>query len=490
MLFEAFKRNRKEHPDLAAFLVASGDRSLSISWKQFTDDIAVVEWIIEHYAHGGKIALLGENSYEWIVAHAACLFSDAVVVPVEPALSAEDIARRLKSVGATVLIHSMLYSEKVYEISARMPGLATGRFASRKTDVFIHAAVKALPHVKDGLWSRECIDTQRTSMLLFTSGTTSEPRAVELTVRSIEAFAESAGNALGFMQGERSLMLLPMHHVYGLASVYAMLINGVSLGVCPDFRRVLAAFSRFEADYAFLVPAIADILAVKMSRIAESAEVALGKPVKWIVTGGAPVSRRTYERMTSLGIRMLGAYGLTETAACYSISDIREGTRACSAGKVSSAAGVETAVLPSGELIVRGPNVMRGYYRMPDRTAEVIDGDGWFHTGDIGRIDEDGYVWITGRISRTIVLSSGKKVAPEELEDKIVSLPGVIEALVTGDGENRVISAEVYAAVSEESVRRAIAALNATLPVFQRINRIQVRRDPFPRTASGKIFLR
>ncbi len=132
---------------------------------------------------------------------------------------------------------------------------------------------------------------------------------------------------------------------------------------------------------------------------------------------------------------------------------------------------------------------MKGYYGMPERTAAVIDADGWFHTGDVGRIDEDGYVWITGRASRTIVLSSGKKIAPEELEEKIMQLPGVLEALVSGEGETRDVKAEIYATVPEASVHRAVAALNRTLPVYQRVKTVVVRREPFPRTSSGKIRL-
>ena len=130
---------------------------------------------------------------------------------------------------------------------------------------------------------------------------------------------------------------------------------------------------------------------------------------------------------------------------------------------------------------------MKGYYKMPEKTAQVIDADGWFHTGDVGRIDADGYVWITGRLSRTIVLSSGKKVAPEEIEARILALPGVCEAVVSGEGETREIRAEVYGEASEDAIRRAIGELNLTLPVYKRVKTVVVRATPFPRTSSGKI---
>lgn len=489
MIFEAFKRHRAERPDEPAFLIASGDRSVPVSWRRFTDDIATVCWIAEKYAPGAKIALLGENSYEWMVAHAACVLVGGVAVPLEPGLSADEIAKRLRFVGASALLHSALYADKAHEVARLVPGLATGSFGSRKTDFFLNAAVKALGLLGKTVWHRDPPDPSRTATMVFTSGTTSEPRAVELSIRAVEAFVDSTSRALPMAPGDRSLMLLPLHHIFGIAATYTMLANGVAIGVCPDFRRIYDAFERFRADFAFLVPALADIFAAKVEHRAKSAEEALGQPVRWLLTGGAPLSRRTYERLTALGVKTISGYGLTETAACYSIAWEADEPRPTSAGRVSSAPGVETKVSPDGELLVRGPCVMKGYYKMPEKTAQAIDADGWFHTGDAGRIDDDGYVWITGRMSRTIVLSSGKKVAPEELEEKLLALPGVLEAIVGGEGETREIRAEVYASVPEASVRRAVAALNQTLPVYQRIKKVAVRGEPFPRTASGKIRL-
>lgn len=490
MLFEAFKRRRTEAPDSPAFLVSSGDRSIPVTWRRFTDDIAAVCWIIDKHAEpGARVALLGENSYEWMVAHAACLFAGAVAVSVEAGLTAKEIAARLEKVGAKILLHSALYLEKAHEVAALCPGLATGGFGSRKTDFFINKALAALGVISKSVWRRDAVDASRVSMIVFTSGTTSEPRGVELTLAALETFVESTTAALEMREGDRSLMLLPLYHIFGIAATYTMLANGVAVGVCPDFRRIYDAFERFRANFAFLVPALADILAAKIAAHGESAEAALGQKIDWLLTGGAPLSRRTYDRLAALGVKTLSGYGLTETAACYSMARSSDEPRPCSAGKVASAKGVETKVSDDGELLVRGPNVMKGYYGMPERTAAAIDADGWFHTGDTGRIDADGYVWITGRISRTIILSSGKKVAPEELEEKLLALDGVKEALVGGNGAEREVFAEIFADIPEDAVRASVAALNRALPVHQRIKRVVVRKEPFPRTASGKIKL-
>ena len=489
-LFDEFKRLRATCPVDAAFLLTSGDRYVPISWRQYTDDIAVISWIIENNAPHGVIGLIGENSYEWMAAHAACLFSGATVVPIDVNLNADEIASRLRTVSACVLVHSALYAEKAREVAAKMPGLATGSFGSRKTDFFLDAGRKAIACGLKTIWDRESVDTERTSMIVFTSGTTAEPRGAELTIRAIETFCEAWSPILPMEPGDRSLMLLPLYHIFGICTVYDMLVHGVALGVCPDFRRLYDAVERFRVNFIFLVPALAEILAAKIAQHGRSAEEALGTPIDWILTGGAPQPRRTYEHLQVLGVKVLTGYGLTETAALYSAAPFALDPHVGSAGRAVVHPEVETRVSDSGELLIRGPNVMKGYYHMPEKTAAVIDADGWFHTGDVGRIDEDGYVWITGRASRTIVLSSGKKVAPEELEEKLLSLPGILETLVSGDGATRTIRAEVYASIPEATVRKLVDTLNLSLPVYKRISEVTVRTEPFPRTSSGKIKTR
>ena len=493
MIFEAFKKMREERPFSAAFLVTSGDLALPITWKQFTDDIDIVAHLIRTYAPGAKIGILGENSYEWMVAHAAILFSGAVAIPVDMNLNAVEIAERMKFTGAVALVHSSLHEDKAREAGKLTPGLVVAGFGTIKTERFLDKLRGAFG-LTDSIWQKDHLELDedstgepQTSMIVFTSGTTSKPRGAELTIGAIETFCSWAGACLPMKPGERSLMLLPLHHIFGVCVTYLMLAKGVALGVCPDFRRIYDAFERFRVNYAFLVPALAEILAQKIQQKGDSAEEALGQPIDWILIGGAALPRRTYEHLTALGVKMVTGYGLTETCAAYSITPLDQDPHVGAQGHVSEAKGVETRVSPEGELLIKGPCVMKGYYKQPEKTAQVIDVDGWYHTGDIGHIDADGYVWITGRKSRTIILSSGKKIAPEELEEKLLSLPGVREAVVSGEGETRDIKAEVYPSMSEEFVRKAIGELNLTLPVYKRIKTVVVRQEPFPRTTSGKI---
>ena len=488
MVFEAFKRMRGEHPDAPAFMITSGDRSVPITWRQFTDDIDLVVNIIREHAKGEKIGILGENSYEWVVAHAAILFSGATVIPIDMNLNPVEIADRLRFVGATALIHSSLYDDKAREAGKMMPGVITAGFGSLKTERFLDK-IRGMLKPKNSIWNEESVDVKRTSMIVFTSGTTSVPRGAELTIEGLETFCEYAQMQLCIRPGTRSLMLLPLHHIFGICTTYLMLMQGSALGVCPDFRRIYDAAERFRVNYLFLVPALADILAAKIDQHGKSAEEALGTPIDWILTGGAACPRRTYEHLTSLGVKMITGSGMTETTAHFSITPIEGDPHVGSQGLTPRNFRTETKVAENGELLIRGPAVMKGYYREPEKTAAVIDREGWYHTGDIGTIDDEGFVYFTGRASRTIILDSGKKIAPEELEDKILSIPGIRECVVRGEKDTRDIIAEVFAAIPECRVRKAVGELNLQLPVYKRIKTVVVRDEPFPRTSSGKIRL-
>ena len=196
MIFEAFKKMRAERPFSAAFLVTSGDLALPITWKQFTDDIDIVIHLIRTYAPGAKLGILGENSYEWMVAHAECLFSGAVAIPIDMNMTAVEIAERMRFTGAVALIHSSLHEDKAHEAGKMVPGLVVAGFGTIKTERFLDKLRGAFG-LKDSVWQQDHLELDedstgepQTSMIVFTSGTTSKPRGAELTVKALETFSD------------------------------------------------------------------------------------------------------------------------------------------------------------------------------------------------------------------------------------------------------------------------------------------------------------
>ena len=248
-LFSQFRANRDERPDMPAFLIAAGDRSVPITWREFAHDIEVIAWLAKKFVPGATVGLLGENSYEWITAHAAGLFAGITVVPIETNLSPPEIAERLVFTEARLLIHSALYAEKAREVEKLVPGLVIGGFGSRKADEFMDMARTALDMGEDGVFDLPPRDEREIATLVFTSGTTSKPRGAELTLEGMRTFTDFAASTLSLKPGDRSLMLLPLYHIFGICATYAMLAHGVALGVCPDFRRIYDAVERFRANY-------------------------------------------------------------------------------------------------------------------------------------------------------------------------------------------------------------------------------------------------
>ncbi len=496
-LLPQLRRRLETAPDSPAFMIMSGDRYLSIPWRQFMRDVDAVSIAMRNrYGRGSAIALLGENSYEWMVCHASCLFAGIAVVPLDVSLDPSEIAMRIAFAGVKAVIFSAQNRAKIRETMRLVPGGSVQYigFGSLEADRVVVEGRKALKSGGKSLLDEDR-DPGETASIVFTSGTTAQPRGVELSLLNMSAFPASAARVLPAEEGWRSLMALPLYHIFGIASTYFLLVRGVALGVCADFRRLYESVNRFRVHCLFLVPALADVLAQKtFARRACASNRGFAAdaddsapPLKWILTGGAPLPRRTFENLQALGVKVLEGYGLTETASLFSLApyaDPRPGT----AGLASPLC--ETAVSPDGELMIRGPGVMKGYFRDPEGTARVLSTDGWLATGDTGSISPDGYVTVTGRRNRSIVLSSGKKVAPEELETRISALPGVLETVVYGDMSTRVITAEIYASVPEDLVREQIAMMNTMLPIYKRVRNLVFRDRPFERTASGKIRMR
>ena len=216
MIFEAFRKFRRETPDAPAFLVSSGDRYVPITWRQFTDDVAAIAWAIGRHVPGSKIGIVGENSYQWISMHAACLLSGACAVPIDVNLTADEICERLGFVGAKGLAYSSLYGEKVSAVARQMPDVLCVGFGSYDADGLMedgYSGGAAALWDGDGPARTEADGSPKVATIVFTSGTTSSPRGAELTLRGMRAFADFASGQLPMGPGDHSLMLLPIEAI-------------------------------------------------------------------------------------------------------------------------------------------------------------------------------------------------------------------------------------------------------------------------------------
>ena len=338
------------------------------------------------------------------------------------------------------------------------------------------------------------VDPESTAALFFTGGTTGAPKGAILSHRALMRGNFNATYRPGPVIGQdRYLALLPFSHVFGLiAGTMGCFYTGNLIFTCEDMKAAVGQLPAIKPTVLVIVPGICDILAglVKMY-----GPQFLGGSLRLIIAGAANVPPRLVDIFTKLGVRFCFGYGLTEGANLTSANkDPLPNPH--SIGRVYP--GQETKLV-DGELWIKGDNVFSGYYKDPERTAEALTEDGWLRTGDLCRFDEDGFLYITGRIKNVIVLSNGENVSPESLEEPFYADPCVRDAMVKEDQleGNNVIAIEILPFMPafdgkpwEEVVsymNALVDKVNATLPTTHHIRKVTVRTEDFKRTGSMKV---
>lgn len=513
---------------------------------------------------GDRVAIVAESRPEWLFADLAILTAGAVTTPLYPTLAANQIGVMLKDSGASMAIVSTpALLDRVLSVAADAPDLRAivvidppAALPPSPLSIVSLADVSARGHrrILDG-WgvAREFQDAARQvqpddpATLIYTSGTTGEPKGVVLTHGNLVANLDALNEVLDLTDEDLALSFLPLSHAFERIVAYVYLVHGVSVvfaestdTIDRDLRlvrpTVMTGVPRvFEKMQARVLAAGRDLpsprrqlfnwaLGVARRRGAvlpeggaasmwlrlESAladrlvfseiRARLGGRIRYVVSGGAPLPVDIGRLFYGVGVPILEGYGLTETApvlCLMPLASVKLGT----VGKALP--NVELRIADDGEILARGPNVMAGYYRRPADTAAAIQ-DGWFHTGDLGAIDADGYLRITGRKKALIVTSGGKKIAIQPLEDSLKANELVAEAVVIGDGRHfpaalivpafealaRRLGASVpkdeaaaHALVSRRDVLElyelAIANINVTLAQFERIKRFALLRRDF-----------
>jgi long-chain acyl-CoA synthetase len=474
-------------------LVAASKRERAVLWQDASNHwhpisshelMARVHYLANVFlawgiAKGDRIALLAENRWEWAVVDFATLVLGAVDVPIYPTLTAEQIALLLIDSGARVAVVST---------EAQYSKLASIRSRTQLEHIIVMdelvddgaTPISSLLHKEDPSpadmqqWLRSFdVKPEDLATLIYTSGTTGEPKGVMLTHGNIASNLNHSTPTFAWNIDSTCISFLPLSHITARHLDYALFCKGATLAYCGSFDRLPAALAAVKPTVFVAVPRVYEKIREVVERRAASKPTvhklftwalatgrehreeilsgqrpssfrwrladrlvfkkvkhAFGGKVRDFIAGGAPLGQETAGWFADVGIRIFEGYGLTETSPVLALNNAQN-HRMGSVGKPIES--VECRIAPDGEVLVRGPFVFAGYWHKPEATREVMEPDGWFHTGDIGRLDEDGFLYITDRKKELLKTSGGKMIAPQPIEGKFNASSLVACAAVVGD---------------------------------------------------------
>ena len=522
-----------------------------VTFLQWREDVrGLGTYLISKGYRETNIAILGENSYGWCCSFFAVMAIGSVTVPVDKELPIEDIDGIITTTGTKVLIYGKSSEAKVKEM-LRNGGLKTVEMiisvASSNSIEVSELGDRTLRTLEDvqtegaGLYAAGDssyydykIDVNKLASIVFTSGTTGKGKGVMLSQANIGL--DMTLGMYNFDITRKTLHVLPPHHTFGSTVNYVgHLSQGCEVYISSGIKHVSDEIKEQQPTHLILVPAFLEVMnrkiwatarkdgkegllkaMIKVSnflrkfgvdvrrKLFASVLSAFGGKLELIICGGAKLDEEIIRNFDALGITILNGYGITECAPLISANR----------NKYQKPGSVGTPILAcrvkidnpdengEGEICVKGPNVMLGYYNNPEATAEVFDKDGFFHTGDYGKLDEEGWIYITGRKKNLIILSNGKNVYPEEIEADLQKVEGVSEVVVYA-GESRVqkdkitIVAEIFPDAdllahmgvnnAQEYFENQVKALNAKMPPYKAVKCVKIRDTEFQKNTSRKI---
>lgn len=493
---------------------------------------------------GKRIAVIGENRYEWEIAYLSIVCGTGVVVPLDKALPENELESLVERSEIEAIFYTGKYSEVIRKIRDKNTNKLKYLIAMDKEDshenTFLQSGLieegKKLLEKGNKEFVNAKINPNEMSIMLFTSGTTSKSKAVALSHKNICSNLMDIGYALDVNSEDVLLSILPIHHVFECTVGFLFaLYKGACTVFCDGIRHIIENLNEYKVSVMACVPGIYErIFEIikkqlekqgKVDEILENEEKyrnasmekrkkifceihnMLGGRIRLLLSGAAALDKKIEEKYRLLGLNLVQGYGLTETSPVVAVGT-KENHRLGSIGKtVPSVEAKLTDVNKEGvgELIVKGPNVMLGYYNNEAATSEVLK-DGWFYTGDLAKIDDDGFIYICGRKKSVIVLKNGKNIYPEEMENLINKIDGINESFVFGkqvseDKENVKIYAklvfdrekveEIYKTKEESEIYKAIfekiKEINSTMPKYKAIKGIILTEKPLIKTTTNKI---
>lgn len=487
------------------------------------------------------VALIGESSYKWVCSYFCLMAVGAVVVPIDKDLPANEIAGIVNFSDCEYIIYSRHIEDKIREIKDNIKKVKKLICMSKAG---IDGAVKLSDIVSrgrerykngDNSYYDYRIDRDRLATIVFTSGTTGKGKGVMLSQKNI--VSDMTQGMYLFAITPKTMNVLPPHHTFGsTVNFVGHFSQGCEIYISSGLKYIAEEIKEQKPSHLVLVPLFVETLYKKMWQAAEksgraqtlrrmikfsdflrklgidlrrklfkSVLEAYGGKLEMIICGGAYLNQEIIDTFKSIGITILNGYGITECSPLIS----------CNRNKFQKKGSVGVPILGSeikikdpdengeGEICVKGPHVMLGYYKDPEATEAAFDDDGYFKTGDYGRLDEDGWLYITGRLKNIIVLSNGKNVYPEEIEAEISRVFGVSECVVyagesKSQGGKEVIVAEIFPdfeALKEKGIHDAqeyfeeeIKKINSRMVSYKAVKKVKIREEEFLKNTSKKIM--
>ena len=493
---------------------------------------------------GKRVAVIGENRYEWGLSYLAIACGTGVVVPLDKSLPENELEELVRRSEIEAIFYSNKYDEAIKKIKLsdknKLKHLISMDLEDHSEGIYSQAELieKGKKLIADG--NREFIDAkinpEEMSIMLFTSGTTSKSKVVALSHRNICSNLMDIAPALKIDENDRMLSFLPIHHVFECTAgfLYSLYV-GSQTSFCDGMKHIVANLNEYKITFACFVPAIYESMykniikklekdgkleqvkqleeEYKNSSMEEKKKVfkeihdMLGGEIKLLVSGAAALDKDVARTFRNWGINLCQGYGLTETSPVVAIETLEE-FKPGSIGRAlpNVQAKVEDANAEGiGELVVKGPNVMLGYFENEEATNEVLK-DGWFYTGDLAKIDEDGYIFICGRKKSVIVLKNGKNIFPEEMEILVNKIEGVKESFIFGKQQSddkedvkihvkvvfdRAIVKDTYKVETDDEIYEVISnkikEINQIMPKYKAIRGIILTEEPLIKTTTNKI---
>lgn len=516
-----------------------------MTYKEFGKEVEALGTALNSLNIDNKrIALISKNRYEWIETYYAVLTGSKIIVPLDKSLPNNEIISLAERSEAEAIVFEDKYLDVIKKI--RDEKLSSIKYfinmdAEKEEDGILsykQLIEKGKKMIEDGDTSQTdaVIDENAMAVMLFTSGTTSMSKAVMLSQRNLCQNALSILAYMKFDENDCTLALLPFHHALPAFVMNVLIYVGATYTFCDGLKYITQNLAEYECTVIVAVPAIVEVIykrikkqiekegktklvnsMTKFTNVLDKLHIkikdkvfkdihnALGGHLRLLISAAAPIDSQILEGLLGFGLRTVQGYGLTEAAPTVSIEndfDVRLG----SVGKPIKNVEIKIEGRDEqgiGEVLIKGPNVMLGYYKNEEATKEVLV-DGWYHTGDLGYLDKDGFLYITGRKKNVIVQKNGKNIFPEELEVLINHIPFVKESIVYGrptwDNDLDICVKIVYdkdeiKAVhgykSEEDIlkdmKEAIAKINENMPPYKHIRDVIVTSEELIKTTTAKV---